>query len=248
MIRKTNNYSMFKFREDNRHHIDQGHVKRLAKSIQQKNLLEMRPILVNSDMEVIDGQNRLLAAQQLGIEIYYEIKEELTAADIINLNVSKSWSTLDFMNFYCKNGYIEYQKLDKFIHQHAIPLTVALILFEGRGYDSLAEFKDGHFKYDDSINDDVIELCWETVGKIRLHNTRCPWTDSKKFWKALIRLFLHPDFKIESWRHNRDLKIEHISQRASFSDYLKMVENVYNYKLRDKITLTTTLKEIEEVE
>ena len=37
----------------------------------------MRPIVVNKKMEVMDGQHRLMAAKQLGVEIYYQEEKNL---------------------------------------------------------------------------------------------------------------------------------------------------------------------------
>ena len=102
-INKTKNYEMFKFREDNRLKIDQSHVNKLINSIQSRNLLDMRPIIVNSDYEILDGQHRLLAAKNLGVEIYYEIEEKLEHKDIILMNVAKSWAVCDYMNYFVKN-------------------------------------------------------------------------------------------------------------------------------------------------
>jgi hypothetical protein len=49
LIQNTKNYSMFKFRADNREKISDGHVEKLVESIKTRNLLEMRPIIVNAN-------------------------------------------------------------------------------------------------------------------------------------------------------------------------------------------------------
>jgi len=90
MIRKTTNYEIFTFREDNREKIDKKHLARLVESIKSRNLLELRPIMVNEKLEIVDGQHRLLAAKQLGYEIYYQKEENLDCADIVRMNLSKA--------------------------------------------------------------------------------------------------------------------------------------------------------------
>ncbi len=147
MIKKTKDYDLFRFREDNREAINQAHVKRLAESIKARNLLDLRPISVNSEYEVIDGQHRLLAAKSLGVEIYYQMQEGLKAEDIIIMNVSKSWAQADYLNYYCKNGYQEYIKLKDFTKHHNISLKVAINIMVGYSKTAAQEFKNGKFKF-----------------------------------------------------------------------------------------------------
>ncbi len=93
MIKKTKNYEMFTFREDNREKIDQSHVQRLVFSIEKRNLLELRPIIVNEKFEVIDGQHRLMAAKFLDVEIFYQQEKKLDAKDIITMNITNTLNT-----------------------------------------------------------------------------------------------------------------------------------------------------------
>ena len=69
-IQHTTNYNQFKLvqfnREKSAHHISQ-----IKKKIKENNLLHLHPILVNLKGEVIDGQHRLQAAQELEVPIYY---------------------------------------------------------------------------------------------------------------------------------------------------------------------------------
>jgi len=126
MIQKTKKYDIFKFREDNRQKIDENHVKRLIESIKNRNLLEFRPIMLNSDYEVIDGQHRLLAAKELNIEIFYEIHKDLKSGDIIELNVAKTWQMEDYLNYYVKNGHKEYQNFDAFLKKNNLSINIGL--------------------------------------------------------------------------------------------------------------------------
>lgn len=87
-MKSTTNYDMFKFRDDNRTKIRKRHVDTLAESIQRNNQLEKHPIVVNQDMEIINGQHRLCAAKELGIPVYYIVQEEFTPEDLYISNLS----------------------------------------------------------------------------------------------------------------------------------------------------------------
>lgn len=132
MIKSTKDYSLFKLRNDNREHgINKTHLDYLIEKIKLRNLLDLNPIIVNEDFEVINGQHRLEAAKRLNLPIYYRVIEKCSAKDIIDLNFSKSWTMSDYLHFYCENNYEEYIKLKEFIYKSRLTLKVALNLSQG---------------------------------------------------------------------------------------------------------------------
>jgi hypothetical protein len=119
-ILKTKNYDDFSVIISNRE-VDKAHVKRLAASIKRKNLLYIRPILVNNKMQIIDGQHRLAAAEQLGEFVYYLKVQDLDKDDIAILNTAqKNWSRMDFINFYAVEGKPEFKELCNIINKYKI--------------------------------------------------------------------------------------------------------------------------------
>ncbi len=243
---KTSNYEQFKFRTDNRASINQKHVLDLSHSIKSRNLLELRPITVNKDMEVLDGQHRLLAAKMLGVEIWYQIEEKLTSADIIIMNVSKSWSNIDYLNYYCKNGYLEYQRLDAFMKEHNVSLKVATYLTMGSTHDKQADYRMGKFVFPNYDLAEPINVCWETIGFIRKVNGFSPYTNNARFWQCLVVLANHPEFDKTKWMFNLERLATKIGPRARTKDYLQMFMDIYNYRNQSKIDLLSEDK-IEEV-
>src|ERR1700742_2697053 len=99
MIKSTNDYTIFKKSPSNRD-IEDPHVRSIMASISIKDMLHLRPILVNSNMEVLDGQHRLEAARRLNAKIYYQIETKSEDADIILLNAhQKNWKTECYFNY-----------------------------------------------------------------------------------------------------------------------------------------------------
>ena len=77
-----------------------------------------RPILVNENMEVIDGQHRLEALRKLGYPVYYQIGEGLGLKETIEMNaVQKHWNPLDYANSYAASGLESYQRYLQFHEQ-----------------------------------------------------------------------------------------------------------------------------------
>jgi len=117
-IQKTKDYSIFKFVLSNRE-VDANHVKKLARSIETRNLLSVRPIIVNDQMQLIDGQHRLEAAKQIGAEVFYIQIGNLTKSDIAVLNTAqKNWTRTDFINFYALEGNENYKRIAALLNKY----------------------------------------------------------------------------------------------------------------------------------
>ena len=237
MIKKTKEYDIFKFRQDNRAEINQSHVKRLIESIKSRNLLELRPISVNKKMEVIDGQHRLLAAKALKVDIYYEMNETLKAEDIIIMNISRPWGIADYLNYYCKNGVEEYLKLSEFMKKNNIKLKVALGITMGLARSGYADYKAGKYKFSEDELGDAVDICWDTIGYIKKMNGYSQYTNSTRFWQALLKLVRHHEFNEEKWRSNLEKMIERFNVKATTDDYLRMFMDVYNWKNPNRLNL-----------
>ena len=237
MIQKTKDYSMFKLREDNKERIKQAHVDRIRKSIESRNLLDLRPIVINEKFEILDGQHRYLAAKSLGVELFYIVKKELEANDIIIMNIAKPWVLTDYLNFYCKNEKQEYLKLKEFISQNELNIKTALNITIGRAEQALDDFRSGNYTFTKEVLKEEIDTCKETIGLIRKNNGFSPYLDSARFWKALIKLIRHPDFNAERWFSNLKRMTERFVAKVNINEYLRIIQYVYNYRYPNKIRL-----------
>jgi hypothetical protein len=74
MIQQTRDYSLFTLLHGNRK-LQKNHVNKITMSIDQKNLMDVSPIVVNEKYEIIDGQHRFMACHNLGIPVTYIMKE-----------------------------------------------------------------------------------------------------------------------------------------------------------------------------
>ena len=237
MINKTKNYDIFVIRDDTRERITQSHVNRIKESISSRNLLELRPIIVNEKMEVIDGQHRLFAARELDLEIYYQVEKNLGADDVLLMNTSKSWGMTDYLNFYSKNGYPDYINLKNFMEKNNITLKVAMNIFIGNSKRLYKDFREGKFSFIEEEVEKELEICWETIHYIKKMNGYSPYTYSSRFWKALLKLTTHAHFDKKKWQNNIKKMIERFTSKATLDDYCRLMMEVYNYKNMERINL-----------
>lgn len=237
MIKSTKNYDLFKFTPDNRNAICASHVSVLIDSIQNANLLSLRPILVNGNMEVIDGQHRLLAAKKLGLEIYYEIKTDLPADVILKINTSKNWVTADYLNYFCNHNYPEYLKLKEFIKKNNLTLKIGLNICLGKSHQSYAKFRSGELVFPEYLMERDIKPFWDTIECIKRFNGHSSYTASSRFWKALFIMFNIEHFSHVHWLTNLHKMTNKVSNKFNTKEYLGCFQNIYNHRATVKLNL-----------
>lgn len=110
-IHSTEDYSAFKDVMGNRK-VRPAHVKKLRTAIEvDPETIKYNPILVNENMEVIDGQHRLEAIKQLELPVYYVQVEGLTLENVQRLNsTAKQWQPMDYAEAFAKLGNKNYAK------------------------------------------------------------------------------------------------------------------------------------------
>lgn len=146
----SNNYGDFNFLSGNRD-IDIKKVIKIKSAIESGvDILKYAPIIVNEQMQIIDGQHRFAVARELKVNVYYVIhlSADLTIVPSINSNSSK-WRNVDFLHSYIDLGKEEYSKLLKFTETYPVNLPTAIKLLHAGDADArgpIEEFQEGKFK------------------------------------------------------------------------------------------------------
>lgn len=228
---ETMEYDVFRFRDDNRNGINKGHVEFLIMSIKENNRLKDHPIKVTRDLQIINGQHRLLAAKELRVPIYYEYVEMPNAIEIAIENMNKQWSPMDYLNLYTRNGYPEYIRLTEFMRDMKIPIKFALAILRKDHTKAMHDFKMGNFEFEGYAHTKVIPVIWETVETLRQHGMRGSHLRTVRFWQALIILFIHERFDNKKWMRQVASHAHKFVVKARTRDYLAVIEDVYNFKV-----------------
>lgn len=75
VVQQTQEYDKFSLLSANRD-ISKGHVQSLKASIEKLgNITEKVPIIVNQNLEIIDGQHRFQALKELGLPVFYIVAD-----------------------------------------------------------------------------------------------------------------------------------------------------------------------------
>lgn len=236
-INKTTNYHLFKFRDDNRATIKQGHVKNLIESIKTRDLTEYKPITINEDFEILDGQHRFLACKKLNLPIYYQITEDATPKDLISLNVNLPWNVKDYFNYWCKQHSPEYLKLEKYLKENNCHLS-SYLSFYNKSKRFRDDFKNGKYIHDSSI-DEKIQIYEDTKQIINKYSTMMAkdkyFIDSNRFCIGLGHLIALPGFDKERWKNQLTRYSDFVTIKPTVDLYYRTFLKIYNYNQKTKL-------------
>lgn len=141
-IQKTDNYEMFKFKDENRE-INFNKVSSL-KSRLINDGRQIIPIICNSQMEIMDGQHRFKALKELGWPIMYYIDDSVSSHDLISINNSqRNWGLNDFIHYHASLGNGTFKELENIIKTYEFPLKAILAAIFGGRYIKEHKIKDG---------------------------------------------------------------------------------------------------------
>lgn len=246
-MKQTTDYSMFK-RHPNNRAINALNVDKIKRSIQVKNLLEYRPIIVDKNMQIIDGQHRLEAAKILNLPVFYQVQEQTGTEDIFLLNANqKAWNNEDFNNYYASKGIESYVKLKSFMEKSGLPLKDAFaVLGVHRGGKETADFKEGRFEFPPLEMQLRAEAHLENIKLFIEYVTqktaiRKSSISSSSLKRALVYFFNLKDLNFDLFMHKLERKLELFRPCTKTRDYLDVFASIYNWKNQNPIDTTDIL-------
>lgn len=250
IVQKTDEYDIFNTLHSNRA-IDPVNVKRLEESMEANGVL-INPILVNARWEVIDGQHRLQACKNLNKHIYYLIVGDYGIGEVQALNLNqKNWGQADYAKSFASMGYEHYQNLldfqakyDEFSLGSCIKLlqnstsskTIQRKRLEGdRNISGESRqkqvFEEGTWEIDD------YDLAVEWATYLRRLEKYYDGYNRAGFVATMIGLFRKEQFDKDEFLRKLNYQSNSLGDCSNVGDYLMLIEDIYNYKKRDKVSL-----------
>jgi hypothetical protein len=223
-IYSTKDYDKFELVQGNRT-VSASHLRTLIQSFDANpELAQTRPVLINKQFEVIDGQHRLAACRALGQPVYYMIAANLDINTARHLNATqRGWTLRQYLDSFVATGNTQYVQFAEMLEEFPIPLTAMMIYLSGHSRTHQRKsFKAGTFK----LSKD------KTLGRERLEMLRDFsmhvdfWSDdglAMAFWDIL---------RVPEYDHARmlnKLKTAQMQRQATKVDYLRELERVYNF-------------------
>jgi len=246
-VYRTNDLSIFKSIDGNRVPNLQ-HIRRLSASVQEYGM-KCNPIIVNERFEVIDGQHRLAAAKEVGTFVYFIIISGYTLSEVHTLNLNqKNWTKKDFMYGYADMGIESYVKLKKFVDKNDDFTFNDCIAFcsnvtggsnhtmsqkynKNGGKNITEVFEEGTWRGKD------FEIAQDWANKIRMIKPYYDGYSRSSFVGTMIGLFLNDNFDFNEFMHKLRLQPTAMLDCANREQYKTLIEDIYNYRSRNKVSL-----------
>ncbi len=239
-VKKTKRYDIFIMHENNRP-IDLNNLKKIKNSIKLNNMLEFRPIMCNSKMQILDGQHRFIAARELDLEVYYQIKEDAVDEDMILLNdCQKRWLISDYINYHASKGSLAHAKLKKFCEENNLKYSQGAELLAGSRHSArIYEIKKGimqcpsdeEIKTAEKLLNDVRDVV-STIEKYLPQKRN--FLKSDRVTDALMSLSMIEGYDKEEMKGACLKRIDIICQKSTKEGYFLMFKEIYNYGKRNK--------------
>ena len=219
----TTDYERFSFIKGNRG-ITESQVNAIVHNIvNDMDLLRYNPILVNSNMGVLAGQHRLLAAQKAGVTIWWNVApDDINLLTIANLNNGNKWSPKNFVSLYAASNKKAYILFRKFYDDYKLSTSTALLLF---GRQTMRSLREGTLHANDLL---MYEEFAEALTDVRKY---VYFAKFNRFADAFTRIYTHPEYDHKRMLTKLRQRKDAIIRMATVEDHMRMLEEIYNHKL-----------------
>jgi hypothetical protein len=230
-IYETKDYSKFKFIKGNRP-IIRFIVNKFKREFENgRNYLARMPLSVfehNGHLEIMDGQHRFMAAQELGEPVAYTISDRMSLLEIAKINVNThKWELKDFVHIYTTEGNENYKILEWYSTRYEIPLSVSASILQSLNPGSaggLEAIVNGTFQ----VNN--LEMAKEFAKKVREFSEWADFATHKTFLSAFISVYKHPEYSHDRMIQKIKLRPRMFVKCGDRQQFLQMLEEIYNYR------------------
>jgi len=235
-IYSTIEYNLFKKLKGNRA-ISELHVRKLVEAIKEKDL--QIPIVVDTDMYVLDGQHRLESYKIVGKPVSYIVKDQFDLQDVRNVNsVNRRWNLTEYLMSYCKLGKKDYQLLEWFHRTYEFGIVESIAMLNGKGFVNSSitkEYKKGLFKIDDLEQGKTWAKNINSCGEFfELYKKR-------SFVNAMLHCMRDKTFKFSIFFQRLKNNSAKLKNQASRNDFIVNIERLYNHGTNSKFKIRLDL-------
>jgi hypothetical protein len=227
----TNDYTKFKLLQGNRS-VDPAHVQELVNSMGEQYL--QMAIHVNQDFQVIDGQHRLEACQELKLPIYYIMHDGWALDEVHILNTHQvNWNSIDYLHSFASRGNEQYQIFLKFMEDYGFGYQISYALLTStssapRGHKT-KEFRKGKFEVVDLQRAIKLAEIIKTFAKFYAgFHTQNKVSYRDNFCLAIIRIANKSMDYVDELLEKFNKTTPMLYHRPLVVDYMKDLEDQYN--------------------
>ncbi len=242
-INQTFDYDRFSPLLGNRE-LNRANIEKLKKSMKENYLL--CPIIVNRDWQIIDGQHRHQAVKELDYPLYYFMCKGYGLKEVQRLNSNqRNWTNLDYLNSFCEMGHENYLEVRNFWRKNKhLTLTNCLTLLHPtqNSFNSQTksingtEVKLNEFSQGKWVSGDI-KFAQKVANQIYILKSLFDFTTKRTFVGALKKVNQNESFDFSNFLKKCRKFPAKVYDTTNTNNCLLMMENLYNYRNRDKVSL-----------
>lgn len=229
-VYSTTNYQQFKFIPSNRD-LRLPHIEELKESIKHHPL--DKPIDVNERMEIIDGQHRYYAWQELNMPILYIVHRGWGAKEVPILNTNqKNWNPSDFVKMYTDLGNANYAQYKEFSDRYGFNHGANMLLLSGHqmagGKHGInRKFVDGKFE--------VRKWMWANITAKQIIELKEFYQGYKRygFVAAYVQLSMDKNFDHAILMDKVQYQSRKLVDCTTVAEFYELLREIYNFKARN---------------
>lgn len=229
-IQVTTNYDAFHIMDANRE-ANRGHIEALKAAFEEMgNLTRVQPILVNNRMEIIDGQHRFIACQELDQPIYYTQVEGLGIADARSINIlHRKWEMGDYARSYALSGDANYQRFLRLVEESGFSNSVVLYAATaGREKGAFKNFRQGNFTLSPERAQETQARLDSLSGVAEIS----PLANTGTFALAYLQALNNENFDESTFLTRLERNPHLLVRQPGVPEYLRNIEEIFNYHVQ----------------
>jgi len=234
-IYETKDYSIFKFRDDNRV-INDNHVRKLATNMKNDGWLATSVVTINGNGDLIDGQHRVKGAIVAGVPVRYKVVRGAGSEEMTKMNtLQKNWSPFDHLHKFVVKGNQSYVIFDKFVKDYPMFKYTEVAMFLSNSMSTVQRhiFESGNY----NVKNEKRGREWaDYVLQLRPYFEK--YYNKSIFVRALIKILSNKkDFVFEEFLHKVKLRPTKLVPCGTVEQYVELIEDIYNYRRSEKVNL-----------
>ncbi len=232
IIKTTKEYKKFQVYTSNRS-INEGLVKRLMESIKDLGYIEGKPVIVDKNFTIIDGQHRYTACVRLDIPVHYIVTDADPQKAMIQLNAQQiNWKVGDYIHNWADQGVKCYIHLLDFEKRRGLGVSNAIYILFNQQADTNKKIKNG-FKF--TINSNA-----EKIGAFIKDCDQLPYYKSAMFVRALVAVW--DDCSADQIDKLKAAMMS-LKQQPNSAAYIQAFENIVNKGLavKNRVSFKSTV-------
>lgn len=193
---------------------------------------------------IIDGHNRLIAAQSLGIEVAHYWNKRNGKAEwtpIKSSTTKKQWTAMDVCRAYASEGSADYAELLDYIERTGIKLAQASSVLFGQSASSgnaIRMVRHGAFQIRSRMNGEILASLVETAAKF------INWATDDRLVNAFSVLMFVPGFSPNTMKEKIGKYHEFMEKRANRDGMIEMLDHIYNRHSKNRLELAFEAKKV----